>query len=398
MPIDTVPSAPEIISGSSANGAAILTYSVPVDNGGLVISGYQYTIDSGTSWTSVTPIANKIRIGGLTNGVSYSLVIRAINSRGYSIGSNSVSVTPLATVPAAPQGSSVIGTNKVIEISLQSPIDNGGETITGYEFAINGGTRWLSATYNSATPNTVSVPNQTNDLATLVQLRAKNLVGTSAPSVYIAGFAGLRDERLVINSISTMSRALNVIFKAPSTPPVAGAALNQMYQYSTDDGLTWSKPRKPSSNESLRAIGRAYLAIRGLVNGSIYKIKIRTAYTKRLGSAYVSGWGPISLGQIAIPSDVPSAPKINSIASGNERLVVNFVAPTSNGGSPITNYAYSFGGSVWTTVRVPQTNSPLIVTGLTNGRSYSIRIRAINANGLGAVSSVMVMTPRLTSP
>ena len=396
-PHRTVPSAPVISSSVADNAKIMLNYSMPTDDGGSSITGYEYSINNGVSWFAATSVSGQIRISGLVNGTMYKVILRAINTTGSSLKSNEASNTPMATVPAMPQGSAVIGSNNTINISLRL-IDDGGEPITGYDYAINGSTVWLPATYNSGSPSSVSIPNQRNDFASLVRLRAKNIVGTSTASADMAGFAGLHDERLVINTIATMSKGMNVIFTAPTAPPVGGASLNQMYQFSTDNGLTWSPPRKPSTTEALRSLGRAYLPIRNLVNGSIYNVRLRTAYTKRYAATYISGWGPVSLSKVGIPSDVPSSPKINSIVSGNAKLTVSFSAPASNGGSAITNYAYSFGGSTWINIQVPQTTSPIVILGLTNGRSYSVRIRAINISGPGAVSSVMVMTPRLTAP
>jgi len=89
----------------------------------------------------------------------------------------------------------------------------------------------------------------------------------------------------------------------------------------------------------------------------------------------------------------PAAPSIDSISATSTQLSVNFTAG-SNNGSAITNYEFSLNnGSTWTTRSPIATTSPLIITGLTNGTSYPIRLRAINAAGSGDSSTAVSATP-----
>ncbi len=88
-----------------------------------------------------------------------------------------------------------------------------------------------------------------------------------------------------------------------------------------------------------------------------------------------------------------SAPVITSITPGNAALAVNFSAPVKDGGSPIENYEYSVNGGEWVALNPVSTVSPLQVTNLTNGETYNIRIRARNADGLGAISSTLSSSP-----
>lgn len=95
---------------------------------------------------------------------------------------------------------------------------------------------------------------------------------------------------------------------------------------------------------------------------------------------------------------VPTAPTINSITAGDGQVTISFTAPSSNGGVSISNYAYSLdNGSSFTAFSPVQTASPLIVTGLTNGVTYSIVIRAINSVGNGASSNMVSQTPVASS-
>jgi hypothetical protein len=89
----------------------------------------------------------------------------------------------------------------------------------------------------------------------------------------------------------------------------------------------------------------------------------------------------------------PSAPTIDSISVTNGQISVNFTAGASNGAA-ITNYEYSTNnGGAWTTRSPTSTTSPIVISGLTNGTSYPVRIRAVNAAGSGDSSTAVSATP-----
>jgi CSLREA domain-containing protein len=80
---------------------------------------------------------------------------------------------------------------------------------------------------------------------------------------------------------------------------------------------------------------------------------------------------------------VPGAPTIGTATAGNGQASVSFTPPTFNGGAPITIYTVtgSPGGAT-----VVGTSSPLTVTGLTNGASYTFTVTATNSAGTGPAS------------
>ena len=89
----------------------------------------------------------------------------------------------------------------------------------------------------------------------------------------------------------------------------------------------------------------------------------------------------------------PGAPTIDSISATSNQLAIFFTPGTSNG-SAITNYEYSTNnGTNWTTRSPIATTSPITITGLTNGTSYPVRIRAVNAAGSGDSSTAVSATP-----
>ena len=93
-----------------------------------------------------------------------------------------------------------------------------------------------------------------------------------------------------------------------------------------------------------------------------------------------------------LSASAPAAPTINSITSGDSSLTVSFTA-AADGGSPITNYKYSTDGVTYSALNPATTTSPLTISGLTNGKTYSVSIKAVNGLGDSVASNAVVGTP-----
>jgi predicted phage tail protein len=100
---------------------------------------------------------------------------------------------------------------------------------------------------------------------------------------------------------------------------------------------------------------------------------------------------PIQYGALAQDRQMP--PTGLTATAGNTTITLSWTAPSSNGGSAITNYKYSTdNGSTYTAFSpaIGDTTSATI-TGLTNGTEYEIKLRAVNALGDGAESAAITV-------
>jgi hypothetical protein len=88
----------------------------------------------------------------------------------------------------------------------------------------------------------------------------------------------------------------------------------------------------------------------------------------------------------------PSAPVIESITANNTSLTISFTAGASNG-SVISNYKYSLNGGSYISLSPTDAISPITITGLTNGTSYQVQIRAVSNLGDGQVSNQLSASP-----
>ncbi|WHH61336.1 S-layer homology domain-containing protein [Petroclostridium sp. X23] len=127
--------------------------------------------------------------------------------------------------------------------------------------------------------------------------------------------------------------------------------------------------------------------ITGLTNGETYYFAVNAINPDEssIMSSQVS----------ASPKTVPGAPTNVTAIAGNGHAVISFTVPGNNGGRAITKYIVT---SSPDNISVEGTASPITVTGLTNGTSYTFTIKAFNEAGAGRESQASnVVTPRAPS-
>ena len=128
--------------------------------------------------------------------------------------------------------------------------------------------------------------------------------------------------------------------------------------------------------------------ISGLTNG--------TSYSFTATATNISGTSAPSLGSNSVtPAAAPDAPTSLDATPGDGSASIAFTLGSDNGAA-ITNIDYSTDdGATWRTRLGPAT-SPLAITGLTNGTTYQVKLRAINSVGNGSASSAVSVTPAAT--
>jgi len=92
---------------------------------------------------------------------------------------------------------------------------------------------------------------------------------------------------------------------------------------------------------------------------------------------------------------VPDPPTAVSASAGNTEATVSFTAPANNGGADITGYTVTSTPGSFTGTGA---TSPITVTGLTNGTSYTFTVHATNSVGNSAESSASTAIIPATVP
>ncbi|MFA6291900.1 MAG: fibronectin type III domain-containing protein [Victivallales bacterium] len=357
-----VPGAPTAVTAARGNMKATVSFKPPISDGGEPIT--LYTVTSSPSGFTATGIGSPIEVTGLKNGISYRFAVKAKNAVGTGLAAWSQAVIP-TTVPDAPTiGTPIAGVLK-ITIPFTVPASNGGRPITGYTVrSVTGGI------VKTGMSSPIIITGLTYDVPYQFNVTAKNEVGESLPSG---------------DSVATKPKAL--IPGAPTAVTAARGNMKATVSFKapiSDGGAAISLYTVTSSPAGFSATGTASpIEVAGLKNGTAYRFKV--VATNPIGNGPAS-----SLSPVVIPATVPDAPTIGIPVTGSLRVTVPFSVPASNGGSPITGYTVtSTPGDIKTT----RSASPIIVTGLAHGTTYTFTVTAKNAVGVSAPSAAVQATP-----
>jgi titin len=219
----------------------------------------------------------------------------------------------------------------------------------------------------------VTISGLTNGTSYTLALRAVNAVGRSDASASVTATPATIPSAPTSLSAVAGNGQVQISFTAGNN---GGSAITN-YEYTLDGGTTWT-PLNPVD-------GTSPVTISGLTNG--------TSYTLALRAVNAVGVSDASASVTATPVTVPSAPTALLDIPGNGKLEISFVAG-NNGGSPITNYEYTLnGGTNWTPFNPADGTSPVTISGLTNGTSYTLALKAVNAVGLSVASASISASP-----
>ena len=354
---------------------ALISFTAP-DDGGSPIIAYQYSLDGGTTFITAAEITSPLQIAGLTNGTTYSVVLRARSSVGNGTASNALAVTPL-TMPDAPVIVYDTVTTSSATIYFTQPSNTSGSAILYYKASIDYGLTFFIA--GVASP--ITLLDLSNGSTYYVQLQAVNSVGPSIVVQTVPITIGqIGPDAPTITSGTVGDSLANIFFTHPINH--GKSIINNYYYY--------LGPVGPSDVSYNAASTTSPILITGLTNGATYHVRLQAINSDAVGQ--------ISTPPYTItPLTTPSAPT-NLVATAlNSAIDISFTPPLSTGGSPITDYKYSIDGGV-TFTSSGQVISPIRVTGLVNGTPYQIKLRAVNAQGDGlATSPALTVTPFTTA-
>ena len=164
------------------------------------------------------------------------------------------------------------------------------------------------------------------------------------------------------------------------TPSSSGASAIAGYsiQSSDDSGGTWNTEIADSGSATSSA------TVDDLVVGEEYIFRVAA-----INGTGTSPWSTASA-SVTILATTPAAPTGLSATALDQGASISFT-PGSDRGSAITDYEYQLDNSDWEPSGT--TSSPVEIDGLTNGTTYSVKIRAVNDNGDGDASDAVEVTP-----
>ena len=369
--------------------AQVLGVGVAPGNAQLVVTWTAVDTATGytVQWTSggegyntgdrQTPVTSgsttRYTIPSLINGTEYT--VRVIATRtGVTDGPPSAEMTGTPRVPPPPpppvtdlaqvMGVGVASGNAQLVVTWTAV-----DTATGYTVQWTSGSQGYNtgdrqATVTSGSTTRYTIPSLINGTAYTVRVIATRTgVTDGPPSAEVTGTpvttpAAPQDLRSEPGDAEVTLR-----WAAPASD---GGSPILRYEYAVDDSGTW-----------IDAGGDLEETVPGLTNGQSYAVAVRAVNAAGAGpAAEVTG----------TPGAPPAAPQDLRSEPGDAEVTLRWAAPASDGGSPILRYEYAIDDSgTWIDAGGDLEET---VPGLTNGQSYAVAVRAVNAAGAGPATTV----------
>ena len=412
------PDPPENLQATPSDASVELTWEAPSNNGGSPITKYAYRKKYGgrdweTSWTDIPDSAppsgvNRVsfRVSPLFNSTSYAFELIAVNEGGPNdteLESSGIVVDNIKPVgpPTSPRTlTGTYGDAQVI-LSWEIPRNDGGSSIIRYNYQKKETADDWSDVWHII-PNSELV-SEDNTRTYTVETDLTN--GTSYNFKVRAVSQGLNNNEIDGDSAETGSIT-------PIGPPTAPTSLSATNGYlktilswtpSDSDGgsaITEHKYRQQIQGEPwednwvsipISAPNQDHAisyTITGLSGGIVYKFELLAVNSGGPNDSQLEG--PSDSVTDVSPTGKPDPPTSFQAVAGDAKVILSWVAPSNNGGSTITKYHYKKKGTGnwprdWIGILesgVDEDNDDRYeVTGLTNGTTYSFRLRAINFGG-----------------
>ena len=389
IPPATAPGVPTNVTATAGNRQITVEWTAPADDGGAAITSYTVaykatrsacpaTIDR--TWTRRTTTRTTTTLASLANGTDYRLCVRATNSAGSS-GWADVSATP-ASVPGTPTNVTATTGTRQLTVEWTAPADNG-DAITSYTVqrcaAANRACTSTWADAGTATTNRHTITGLDNGTAYGIRIRATNANGAGSWSSTAFGSTVVIAPGTPSDLSTTIgSRYITLSWTAPSTggSPITRYTVECRL---ADDTVT-SGNCDSSSWIVYRTSSNTSITISSLTNGVTYDLRVKA--TNKVGD---SAWSEVAT---ATPSATPGTPSnVQALPSGRN-MTVTWRAPSS-GGAAITGYTveYCSGTCRSTTVSGDPLPTTATLTGLSEGTTYTVRVRAVNVAGDSSWSS-----------
>ena len=369
--VSDVPGAPTSVVAAAGNQAASVAWAAPATDGGTPLTGYTILVSPAAPAAVFSISGTTGTVFGLANGTSYSFRVVAANALGDgppSMPSNTV--TPVSGPAGAP--TAVLATAGVRSASLSwtAPASNGGSAISGYSIQI-----------------TPSVPSAT--------------ISVSGATAVITGLANSTTYTFTVAAITPAGTGVASLPSNPVTTPGLPGALTGVVALAGDASasLVWAAPvstgGSPITGYSIVIVPTA-AAANVLVSGTSATVGGLTngvTYTFRVSARSAVGEGPLSGPSNAVtPLGLPGAPVGLKGTGGNASVQLAWSPPTSDGGSAITGYTLSLTPSSQS-ASIAISGTGATVSGLVNGASYVVQVRAVSAAGTGPGSAIGPITP-----
>ena len=363
----SLPGPPTKVKAAIGNASSVVTWTPPAQNGGSIITSYLVTASPGgatCTYAVVTPEVDACTVVGLSNGTAYSFAVSAINAAGGGPSSSSSSTVTPATLAAPPAGVIATAGNSQASVSWTAPTNDGGAPVTRYTVTATPG----GATCTSSLL-TCSITGLTNGTEYYFTVTSTNSIGVGAASI--------PSNQVTPGTVPVAATGVNAVYGNTQatvswTPPVATGGF-RITKY-----VVTANPGGATCTDVIATPEVDTCTVTGLTNGTSYTFNV--VGTNSQGNSLTSTpSAPI------IPATVPNSPTGVFAAPAHSQATVSWTKPTNSGGQPILSYTATAtpGGASCTSTSALS----CVITGLTDGTSYTFIVTATNLVGTSSAST-----------
>jgi chitodextrinase len=371
----TAPSAPgNLHETTKTHTSASLAWTASTSTGGTAITHY-LVFKTGSLVATLGPSTLTDTVTGLARGNTYHFTVKAENAIGDSPASNTVAVTITATPPSAPSNLHETGkTHTSVSLAWTAPSSTGGSAITHYLVFKTGS---LVATLG---------PSTLTDTAT----------GLAAGTAY---HFTVKAENAAGNSPASGTVTVTTTKTAPSAP----TSLHESAKTHTSVSLAWTAPTSTGgtaithylvfkTGSLVATLGPSTVTdtVTGLTHVTTYHFTVEAE--NGTGDSLASNTVPVTT--TATPPSAPS--NLHETAKTHTSVSLAWTAPSSTGGSPITNYLVSKTGTLVDTLG--SSTLTVTVTDLLGGTHYVFTVKAANVAGNSPASNTVGVTTTTSAP
>ena len=445
-----VPSAPTVGTATAGDTQATITFIAPSSTGGASITGY--TVTSNPAGITATGSNSPITVTGLTNGIAYTFTITATNSAGTGSASSATnSITPAATqtITFSNPGAQNFGTTPTLTATSDSGLTPTFTSSTTGVCTITSGGALTFISTGTCTINSSQTGNSSYLAATPVS--RSFTVNAVAPGAPVIGTVTPGDTQATVTftppasngggsitgytvtaspggatatgtgspiTITGLTNGVNYTFTVTATTSAgtgSSSGVSGSVAPAASQSITFNDPGTQNfgSMPSLSATSSSGLpvgfstptagvcTVNSLGVVSLISVGTCTITVSQAGNSTFLPATPVSR-TFSVVAVVPAAPTIGTATGGNGQATVTFATPGFNGGVAVTGYTVTAnpGG-----ITASGPASPIVVTGLTNGVTYTFTVTATNLVGTGpasvasnAITPVATQTITFTDP
>ena len=426
----TAPGVPRTLTATAGDGEVVLTWTAPASDGGETITRYEHrhkapsAVQFPPTWTSAGT-ARTATVGSLTNNVTYSFQVRAVNIVGAGTAATA-SATPLGTatdptltLDVAPtrfgeaDGSARIcvvpSAPSTQRITVQVATADGTATAPD-DYVSHSGTVALQPQQQRACFTVTLVDDADAEGDETFTVRLSNPVNATLGGARAVATFTIVDNDDGANVAPTFTEGTSTTRSVAENTPSGANIGAPVAATDADSGDTLEYTLGGTDFKSFGI----HLNTGQLLTHAALDFETKSSYAVSISVSDGNG-GTDSIEVTITVTDVdesdgdgddgedgdgddgeddddrprtsaPGAVRDLTVAGGDGQVVLTWRAPSSDGGAEITDYEYRINRrNPW--ISTGSTDTTHTVTGLDNGTAYVFQVRAVNRIGKGRTSN-----------